>query len=136
MDKVGISGLGNSSQIPQKSEVSADGAVDDVVAEHQDIDTQSQEPGGEKLHSGIDPSINPALFHIARRAVLNTEVVSGFITDNARELGNPSNKDFENTLAEYLRRSIIPDKQFESEIKRKLSGVPFDLVEDLKQKLK
>ncbi len=137
MDKIQPSGINTTPLKPKENAVPIDEAVSNEAAQNED--TQATEQEEYRLHSTVDPSVNPALFHIARRAVLHTEIVSDFIKEHAEKIGDPTidrtSEEFQNAVAHYLSNILKPDRDFEDEINKKLSGIPFDLVEDLKKRI-
>ncbi len=136
MDKITFNGINSNLLKPKENEVSVDKvSSNEVEAGPQKEDIPPNIVENCPLNSTVDPSVNPALFHIARRAVLNTEIVSDFIKDKATKIGDFSSGDFENNITEYLSSAMKSDKYFEDEIRTKLSGIPFDLVEDLKRRI-
>ncbi len=136
MDKITFNGINSNLLKPKENEVSVDNvSSNEVEIGPQKGDIPPNTVENCPLSSSVNPSVNPILFNIARKAVLNTEIVSDFIKDKVIKIGDFSSGDFENNITEYLSNALKSDKSFENEIRKKLSGVPFDLIEDLKRRI-
>ena len=104
-------------------------AIEDTT---RSIETNSTEEITVKEEGFVNPAINPILFKITRKAVLDTNVLTDFISKRAEKINKASNGDLNNFVDELLRHSMEEDPELISDIKQNLSKIPIDLYRELK----